>query len=106
MRKASSTSGRSTHCTHSGFDMIIADIAEGLSVPSISKDVMSIPSWNVYSESDVNCIFEFCDAFLHDTGGILSSFLMIPKFGLMFYHMNWDTISKFSVSGWELMTCL
>ena len=86
--------------------MIIADIAEGLHVPSISKDVKSIPSWNVYSESDGNCIFEFCDAFLYDAGGILVFVLDDPKIRSDVLSYGLGTISKFSVSGWELMICL
>ena len=79
VRKEDSTTGRSAHCPHSGFDLILADIPDGMPVLSISKHAKDIPSWNEYSIPLVESLFEFSDYFLHDCGGMLVFLPEVPS---------------------------
>lgn len=61
----------SKSCPHTGIDLLIADIPEGLPVPSISSGPSIIPSWNKIDSNCVESIFAFADAFLHDDAALL-----------------------------------
>lgn len=49
-----------------GLNFIIVDILEDLYVPHLSRLPHSIPKWNKHNVHDVEAIFEFGDAYLHD----------------------------------------
>ena len=54
------------------FDLIVADIPDGLPVPNVSIPPSNIPSWNVLNQEEViEPIFEFASEFIHDDGAIL-----------------------------------
>lgn len=61
----------SEKCTHSGLDLMIADIPENLPVPGISVPSSAIPSWNFRPEKYVDTIFEFADSYIHDNAALL-----------------------------------
>lgn len=63
-------------CTFRGFDLIIADLPEGLPVPGISFPPLAIPTWNVHNSKDVEALFEFASAYLTDDGPLL---LFVPE---------------------------
>lgn len=68
----------STHCPHSGFDLIVADLKSGLVIPGISLESSDVPSWNEYSLPQLESVFEFSEKFLHAIGGLL---LFLPDQG-------------------------
>lgn len=52
-------------------DLIIVDVPEGLSVPTVSTPPSSVPAWNKFSEEWLLAIFDFAETYLHDGGGLL-----------------------------------
>ena len=64
-------------CEFGGFDLIIANLLEGLLIPSVSYPPNSIPSWNGYNPKDIEALFEFANGFLTDNAILL---LFLPKF--------------------------
>ena len=79
MRKEASTTGWSAHYPHGGFDLVLADIPDGMLVPSISKHAKDILIWNEYSIPLVESLFEFLDYFLHDNDGMLVFLPEVPS---------------------------
>ena len=65
----------SGNCVHSGFNLIICDVKTGLMVQDVSTNANDIPSWNEYSEQNVETLFEFAEMFSHKDGCI---FIMVP----------------------------
>jgi hypothetical protein len=62
---------RSTHvsddaCPHRGFDLLIADLSEGLYILHIFSPPSLIPEWNKHNITEIEAIFEFAFLFLHD----------------------------------------
>lgn len=55
-----------------GFDLIIADLPEGLLIPNVSSPLNSIPSWNEYNHKDIEALFEFAIGFLTYNASLLS----------------------------------
>ena len=54
------------------FDLVIADIPDGLPVPNVSVPPSHIPTWNVLNQEEViEPIFEFASEYIHDDGAIL-----------------------------------
>jgi hypothetical protein len=64
-------------CKFGGFDLIIADLPEGLPVPNVSSPPDLIPSWNAHNSKDIEALFEFADGFLTDDAPLL---LFLPEF--------------------------
>ena len=58
-------------CPHRGFDLLIADLPEGLPVPHISFPPSVVPEWNKHNTTEIEAIFEFAFSFLHDNAFIL-----------------------------------
>jgi hypothetical protein len=52
-------------------DLVIADMPEGLPVPSLSMPGTSIPKWNMANPTWLEAVFEFADGHLHDDGAIV-----------------------------------
>jgi len=52
-------------------DLILVDIPEGLTVPTVSEPPSSIPPWNMDSKEWLQPIFDFADQHLHDDGAII-----------------------------------
>ena len=71
-----STYVSSDTCPHRGFDLLIADLPEGLPVPHISSPPSVIPKWNKHNTTEVEAIFEFAFSFFHDDAFVL---LFIPE---------------------------
>jgi hypothetical protein len=61
-------------CPHRGFDLLIADLSEGLPMPIVSPS--AIPEWNKRDSDEIEAIFEFAFHFLHDDAHIL---LFVPE---------------------------
>ena len=58
-------------CGHTGIDLLIADIPEGLPVPNVSSPSTAIPDWNALPSGFVESIFIFAETFLHDDAALL-----------------------------------
>ena len=58
-------------CPHQSFDLLIADLPEGLSVPHISFPPSVVPEWNKHNTTKIEAIFEFAFLFLDDNAFIL-----------------------------------
>ena len=59
------------------FDLIIADLLEGLHFSNVSSLPNLIPSWNAYNSKDIKTLFEFANGFLTDDAPLL---LFLPEF--------------------------
>lgn len=66
----------SEDCTFGGFDLIIADLPEGLPVPNVSSPPHVIPAWNDHKRKNIEALFEFACAYLTDDGPLL---LFVPE---------------------------
>lgn len=54
------------------FDLIVADIPDGLPVPNVSEPPSHVPTWNLLNEEKmIELIFEFALEYIHDDGAIL-----------------------------------
>ena len=58
-------------------DLMIADVSEGLHVPTVSAPLGPIPQWNHFDPHSqwLSPIFDFAQEYLADSGGLL---LMYP----------------------------
>jgi hypothetical protein len=61
----------SEDCSFGGFDLIIADLPEGLHVPNVSSPPHIIPPWNDHKRKNIEALFEFACAYLTDDGPLL-----------------------------------
>ena len=64
-------------CKFGGFDLIIADLPEGLPVPNVSSPPNAIPYWNAHNTHDIEALFEFVDGYLTDDAPLV---LFMPEF--------------------------
>lgn len=62
-----------------GLDLIIVNLLEDFHVPHLSNLPHSIPKWNKHNVHDVEAIFEFGGAYLHDDVLFLLFFHEITK---------------------------
>ncbi len=54
------------------FDLVVADIPDGLPMSNISVPPSHVPIWNVLNQEEViEPIFEFASEYVHDDGAIL-----------------------------------
>lgn len=70
----------------SKFDLIVADLPEGLLVPNVSSPPQSILDWNKHNLSHIEALFEFTYAYLIDNVCML--IIMIRKFKVV----RWDVM--------------
>ena len=56
---------------HGAADLVIANLPEGLPVPTILVPSSIIPTWNEKSEYYLQELFDFADENLHDNGVLL-----------------------------------
>ena len=61
-------------CPHTGFDLLIGDLSEGIFVPLVSPS--AILEWNKHDSDEIEGIFEFAFHFLQDDAHIL---LFVPE---------------------------
>ena len=52
-------------------DLIIVDVLEGLSIPTVSPLIDVVFSWNQSVESFLEAMFVFADDYLQDDGAII-----------------------------------
>ena len=52
-------------------DLVIADLPEGLLVPTVSVSSSIVPTWNEKSDDYLQELFDFADESLHDNGVLL-----------------------------------
>lgn len=64
----------------SNFDVIVANLLEGLPVPNASSMPKSISNWNKHDSSHIEALFEFAYAYLVDNACML---IMIPKLKIL-----------------------
>ena len=50
---------------------MIADLSEGLPVPTVSVPTSVVPTWNEKSDDYFQELFDFADEILHDNGVLL-----------------------------------
>jgi hypothetical protein len=54
------------------FDLIVADILDGLPVLNVSESPSHVPAWNLLNEEEmIEPIFKFASEYVHDDGAIL-----------------------------------
>ena len=58
-------------CPHRGFNLLVADLLEGLPVPHTSCPPLVVPKWNKHNTTKIEAIFEFAFLFPHDNAFIL-----------------------------------
>ena len=54
-----------------GVDLMIMDIPEGLSVPTVASPTSSVPEWNKLLDRFVETVFEIASGLVHDNGVLL-----------------------------------
>lgn len=82
--------------THTGIDLLFADVPENLRVPNISTSSSDVPRWNKRSSNYFEVLFAFADANLHDDGVLVFAHAADAEVSGHIY--NWAHTFKFYVA--------
>jgi hypothetical protein len=63
-------------------DLVIANLPEGLPVPTVSVPSSVLPTWNEKSDDYLQELFDFADEILHDNGVLQLFFYLITESSL------------------------
>ena len=87
-------------------DLVIADLPEGLPVPTVSVPSSVVPTWNEKSEDYLQELFDFADEILHDNGVLLLFFHLIMESSLRTLRGFMILLALLCVrSGWGSISC-
>ena len=87
-------------------DLVIADLSEGLSVPTVSVSSSVAPTLNMKSEDCLQKLFDFADEILHNNGTLLFFFHLIMERSLRTLRGFMITlVLLYARNGWESISC-